>query len=131
MLNVTSAGGRRRLQKNFNQFAAHKIGMSMFSGNLGHNRPDILRSSFKRVPQQLHGRRNHRRSIDERNHGRVAAAIEHLVQAHLQGTELSAAGVRIGNDRGSVRIGNRSQYSLILTRYDHHEVGRAGIGGYR
>ena len=55
----------------------------------------------------------------------------------LQGTELSAAGVGIYNNRGPVSVGNRRQLCLVIPRDHDHEVGggrqrsnRCGQGKY-
>ena len=37
----------------------------------------------------------HRRTIDQRDHGRVPASVQHFAQTNSQGTELSARGIGI------------------------------------
>src|SRR5664279_1538325 len=51
MLELAGAGSRERLQKNLNQFAAHKIRMPVLALQLRHHRPHILRSRLKSFSQ--------------------------------------------------------------------------------
>ena len=59
-------------------------------------------SRFKSFAQKAYGIDFHRRTIDQRNDGRIPPTIQHFAQADLQGTELSAAGIRIDDDRSGI-----------------------------
>ena len=84
----------------------------------------IFCGADRRRPAALHRRCAGWRPIHQRDDGGVASAIEHFLQSHLQGTELSPAGIGIGHQRRSVGISNRRQSGFVLARHDQHEIGR-------
>ena len=82
--------------ESLDHFPPDHIRMPVFPRELRHHRPDVLRVQLRSLAQGLHRGCSDRRPVDEGNHGRIAAAIQHFAQSYLQGTELAAARVGIG-----------------------------------
>ena len=89
------AGDRcgRNAEKRFHHFAPYKVGMPVFAGKLRHDCPNVLIGGFESGVQNADGRGTEGRAVDQRDHGGVAAVLEHFVQPELQRTELAATGV--------------------------------------
>src|SRR5271170_4974948 len=116
MLNVAGIGSRRGLQESFDQFTAGDIGMAMLAGKFRNHGPSVISGGLESFPKNLNGGWVRWRPVDQRDHRGVTPAIEHLVQADLQRTELAAVRVEIDDHRGAFRVGNRRDCGFVFAR---------------
>ena len=54
------------------------------------------------------------RTIDQRYHRRIAAAVERFLQANLQRTELAASGIFVDHQRSAFGINDRRQRPMFF-----------------
>ncbi len=108
MLDVTGAGSRRCLQKSFDQFAAAHNRVPMLFREFGYHSPDVFWGSGEGRPQCFYRARARGWPIDEGDDRGIAPAIDHFLQADLEGTELAAAGIWIHHHRSSAGVDHRS-----------------------
>jgi len=95
----------------------------MFAGKLRYYRPNLLFRSDERFPQRLNGCVFNRRTINQRDHRRIPAMIEHLAQSDLQRTELPSAGIMVDHERRPVGINRGRQGCCILSNHDDYKLG--------
>src|SRR4029077_4167811 len=100
MFDIARDGGGRRFQKRFDHFAPEHDRMSVLARILRNDGPLPVRNGGgKRVAQSLDGCWGDGRPVDQRDHGCVPASVQNVLQADLQGAELSALRCRI-DDQG-------------------------------
>src|ERR1700691_2339964 len=63
-----------------------------------------------------------RRTVNQGHHGGIATVVEHLLQTHLQRTELAAVRVSIDYQRSSLRINDGYQRRFVFPHHDHDEI---------
>src|ERR1700678_586000 len=123
MLNVAGVGARRGLQECFDQFAASDVGMAMLARKFRYHGPGVISSGLESFAKNPNGSGVRWRTVDQGDHRSVTAAIENLMQADLQRTELAAVGVGIDDDRCAFRISYGRDGGFILARNHNDEVG--------
>ena len=122
VLDVARRGGRWGVKEGFDHFTPDEKRVTMFTGKFWNNGPDFVPRGFEGLPQMLDRRGACGRPVDQCNDGGIAAAIEQFAKAYLKGTELSAAGIGIGDDRCTIGIGDGSERGLVFASHDHDEV---------
>ena len=79
----------------------------MFAAILRDDCPYGVRPEGKLVRKRLERRGLNRRTVDQGEQGGIPAAIENLLQSHLERAELSPLWSRIRHQNGSVRVNHR------------------------
>src|SRR5204863_982741 len=106
MFNVARVAGRWRAQKLFHHLASHKERMTMFARVLRDDRPNspVPRGEFLNQNGQRAGLR--RWPIDQRDHGGVTSAVQHIAQSGLQRGELPEFRIGVANQKSAATFYN-------------------------
>src|SRR5581483_7509883 len=99
--------------------------MSVLPRDLWHYRPDARRCAFECFAQGLHCGETCWRTIDQSDDRRIPSAVQHLAQSDLQGTELAAARVRVGDDGGACGIDCGCKRRFVIARNYEDEISRS------
>src|SRR5579864_7765577 len=106
-----------------NHLAADHDGMAVLAAEFGYDRPLSSRVGIgENLAQTKKCRGPRRRAIDQRHDGSIAAAVQHVLQSHLQRAELPVFWRRINRDESTSRVNQRSKVGSIFTGHDDDEV---------
>ncbi len=123
MLNLARVRRCGRSQECFEQLAPGQNRMPVLALAFGNDGPFRVQLSLvESVAQQLNRRWFRRRPIHQRDHSRVAASIQHLLQPGLQRAELSALGIGIYHHRCAASINDRGHIALVFANHHQHHV---------
>lgn len=122
VFDISRIAGYGLAQEALDHVASRDKGMAVFSSKFRHNGPGGVWRRLKRSPQGLHRARAYRRAIDQRNDGGIAPAIQHFLKPYLQGTELSAAGIGICNDRSRMNVSDGRQLRFVSSNHNEDKV---------
>src|SRR5438270_8668789 len=99
VLDVTRIVRGRSLQKSFDHLPPCDIRVPMLPAGLRNHGPNPVRSAFKCLAQLLNRRAAGWRTVNQRDDGGIASAVQDFAQPDLQRTELSPAWIRIDDNR--------------------------------
>src|SRR5438309_4280903 len=124
MFDIARDGGGRRFQKRFDHFAPEHDRVSVLARILRNDGPLPVRNGGgKRGAQSLDSCWGDGRPVDQGDHGCVPASVQNVLQADLQGAELSALRRRIDDQGCTGGVHGRRDRGSVLSRHHEDQVG--------
>src|SRR5262249_22706548 len=99
-------------------------GVSVLAAMLGNYRPRRVGRSQEFALELIDGSKTWSRTIDQRDDSSVPPAVEHLLQADLQGAELAPVGIAVDHRGRSVGVDHRREVGFIPAHHHDDQVGQ-------